>query len=254
VAISGKLMLPSFSLRLSRWGDTLRSKKKTAVREISMSDVAARCARCGNEVLVSEFIDPEALQCPNCGTKLLLDESTTAKKVSPLTVRREKPQDPQVLIKNQGPQGIGDRRTTSRRRHREGKVRKVGPVRISDFSISLFLFFTLTPILCLLRYVDFLPDVDRVDYILGGQIAFALFYAVILVEAFNEEMFDGMLCLFVPLYAFFYLFFKSTSFSLRAVVASLTAAFGYDVALTVYAWTIAAFVNVSSWINGGALR
>ncbi|MEI6218727.1 MAG: zinc ribbon domain-containing protein, partial [bacterium] len=170
-----------------------------------MSDVAARCTRCGNEVLVSEFIDPEALKCPNCGSKLLLDESTAAKKVSPLAVRREKPQDPQVLIKNQGTPSVRDRRTGSSRRRREGKVRKVGSVRISDFSISLFLLFTLTPVLCLLRYVDFLPDVDRIDYILGGQIAFALFYLVILVEAFNEEMFDGMLCVFVPLYAFFYL-------------------------------------------------
>ena len=218
-----------------------------------MSDVPARCTRCGSEVLVSEFIDPEVLKCQNCGSKLLLDKSS-AKKISPLTVRRAKPPDSQVLIGNQPAPAKPSRRWGSRRRRKEGKNRKGKPARISDYAISLFLFFTLTPTLCLLRYVDFLPATDMENFILGGQIAFALFYAVILVEAFNEEMFDGILCVFLPPFTFFYLFFKSSSFSLRAVVAALTAAFGKDIAMTVYQWTMAAFVSVSSWINGGALR
>lgn len=217
-----------------------------------MSDVPARCTRCGNEIRVSEFIDPEALKCPNCGSPLVLDKATGERAgMSRLTVRREKPPDPPTPEQVAASKSKGG--TIFRRKHRQGRMRKLGGVHISDFAISWVIFFTLTPVLCLLRYVQFLPDSDLADYIYGGQIAFALFYLVTVIAAFSEDMFDGILCFFLPPYTVYYLFFKSDSFSLRALIVALFAAFGYDVTMTVYKTAVWAIVEAQRWIGGGAL-
>ena len=132
-------------------------------------------------------------------------------------------------------------------------MRRVGKVTVSDYAISWAIFLTLTPVLCLLRYVDLLSPGDLENLIFGGQIAFAVFYLVIVIEAFTEDIFDGILCFFLPPYTFFYLFFKSTSFVLRAVIVALTAAFGKDIAVASYEYIIQLIKEVADWIEFGAI-
>ncbi|MEI6972457.1 MAG: hypothetical protein WCL44_13190 [bacterium] len=198
---------------------------------------------------MSEFIAPESLKCPNCAAPLVLDKTTVLRDAaSRLTVRREKPPDPRTATP-----AASKRNGLFRRRRRLNKVRKVGKVSISDFTMSWVLFLTLTPVLCLLRYVTFLSATDLADYIYYGQVMFAVFYLVIIVTALSDDMFEGILCIFLPPYTAYYLFARSDSFSLRALVASLVAAFGYDVAVTSYEAAVSAIDAVQKWIGGGAL-
>jgi len=218
-----------------------------------MSDVPARCSRCGNEIRVSEFIALESLKCPNCKSQLILDKSTVERGANRLAVRKEKPPEPAAAPES-NPTTSNGVSSLRRKRRPESKIRQIGKIGVSDYVISWFIFLTLTPVLCLLRYVDFLAESDVLDLIYGGQIAFAIFYLVILVEAFSDDIFDGILCLFLAPYTFYYLFVKSTSFVLRAILLALFAAFGYDICLTVYAWIIWAIDYVTWWINTGALN
>lgn len=217
-----------------------------------MSDVPARCSRCGNEINVSEFIAPESLKCSNCGGQLTLDTSKGEGRKKPLTIRKEKP--PEATPDQNTPTTSRGNSIFRRKKRPPSRTRRVGKLGVSDYAISWVLVLTLTPILCLLRYVDFLSETDMPDYILGGEIAFAVFYLVIVVEAFTEELFDGILCFFLPPYTFYYLFFKSTSFVLRAIIVALSAAFGWDVCLQLWDWALAAINYVSWWINEGALN
>lgn len=184
---------------------------------------------------------------------MILDKSTVERGARRLTVRREKPSEPVAVAESTKSTSQGGS-MFRRKRRPQSRIRSVGKVKISDYAISWFIFLTLTPVLCLLRYVEFLPESDVNDLIYGGQIAFAVFYLVILVEAFTEDMFDGILCLFLMPYTFYYLFFKSTSFVIRAVILALFAAFGYDISMTVYTWVVGAIDYVTWWINTGALN
>lgn len=218
-----------------------------------MSDVPARCSRCGNQVRVSEFIAPESLKCPNCSGNLLLDKSTVVTTEPRLSLRREKPPDPDTTAAARPAPPMSKVKTIFRRRQRQAETRKTRKVRISDYAIGWAVFLTLTPVLCMLRYVDFLSAGDLNSFIFCGQIAFVVFYVVILVEAFSEEFFDGIVCIFLPPYTLYYLFFKSTSFSLRAIIMSLLASFGYDLSMTAYENTVIAFKYVAWLIDRGLL-
>jgi len=233
--------------------------------EVTMSDVVAKCLRCGNEARVSEYVSIESMTCPNCGSGLSLDKSTSRPAKS-LTVLREKPTSANTPPSGKTPSSTHSNSSTPEsevvaaknpkyhRRRGDRKKRRVGRFQVSDYMLSWILFIILAPILYELRYGEFFSGQNLEDVTTCGIGAFFLFYAVIVVEALREEVLDGILALFLPPYALYYLFFKSNSFFLRAILAAIAVGFCQDIVVLVGTQTADWYDIVTRWVGGGALK
>jgi hypothetical protein len=87
-----------------------------------------------------------------------------------------------------------------------------------------------------------------------GWTAVLAFHVVILIKAFQDSVFQGMLCLLVPGYSLVYLFTVSDDFYMRGVLAGLLVPVAWDTLVKlqiVLAW-LYKFIN--EWIQGGALK
>jgi len=119
---------------------------------------------------------------------------------------------------------------------------------------SWVMFFVLAPLLAYLRFGGVYegPALESCKYY--GMIGFGIFYLVVIIEALKEEMFDGILSVFVPFYALYYLFTRSGSLYLRALVAAFTVGFGYDVVVLVSGLLSEFIGKADYWIRNGALE
>jgi hypothetical protein len=86
------------------------------------------------------------------------------------------------------------------------------------------------------------------DY--GPYIVIVL-HVVIVLTAFQDTVFQGILCLLIPFYSFYYLFLVSDSFYLRAVGAGLLVGVGVDSASFFQAHVGKWVDAVSGWIASG---
>ena len=211
-----------------------------------MSDVTAKCAKCGKERLVSEFVDSASLVCPDCGTALEVDTTGASRTRALPRILGLKPKE-QV---EQEAAAAAKRRPKFRPKH-GSLLARVGSQGISDLAISWILLCLLAPTLTYLRWGDILSPDTLKSYITCGLIVFGVFYLVVVVEAFSQEVFDGMLALFLPPFTVWYLFAKSDSFSLRAIIVSLGIAFGYDIVTVVGGEMVTLFIAINNWIQGG---
>ena len=81
------------------------------------------------------------------------------------------------------------------------------------------------------RYFDGIPAnyLELIKFY--GPYAALVMHFIILLTAFKDTVFQGILCLLIPGYSFFYLFFVSDNFWLRACIAGLMAGIAQDSAL-----------------------
>jgi len=82
-----------------------------------------------------------------------------------------------------------------------------------------------------------------------GMAAVALCYAAIIAMALRDNMFDGLLCIVIPFYPFYYLFTVSGAVMMRALVGALLVSFGYDCALFLQHWSSRAVEEGNTLIN-----
>lgn len=214
-----------------------------------MSDVAVKCTHCGLEVRVSEFVDQNTLVCSACGHRLPPPRSTQIK--SQRAVRPREWTDPALVEAAAGADAAAPPKKRRWRRRRDPMKMSWG---LTEQIGSWVMFFVLAPLLVYLRFAGVYegPALESCKYY--GMIGFGVFYLVIVIEALKEDMFDGLLCVFVPFYPLFYLFTRSGSLYLRALMAGFVLGFGYDVFMLVYAVMGECIKNVNEWIQHGALE
>ena len=101
------------------------------------------------------------------------------------------------------------------------------------------------------RYGGMVPQ-EYLDYIpkYGPLLVIAL-HVVILLKAFTDQIFHGILCLLVPPYSLYYLLGISDDFTLRSVVAGLLIGVGQDSFFVFQEFGAAFYDSVSGWIASG---
>jgi hypothetical protein len=215
-----------------------------------VADIVVKCGSCGEEVTVSEFVDPEMAACFACGAKLDMPKSSPGRQRRPLsTIRRRReadippveeppaqpkvkktkwrraeprqPQSPQAALAVM-PAAASERGRKLRRKLQRKKERSVR----QDLP-SWLTFIILTAVLCVVRYGNVLSAADLENAVFVGQVGIVILYIVVVLDAFKDDIFQGLLCL-IPFYAPYYLYFRSDSFYLRAIGGALVVAFGPD--------------------------
>lgn len=103
-------------------------------------------------------------------------------------------------------------------------------------------------LLCI-RFFSALPGIAPETIKFYGMIAVGAVYAVSILLALKDNMFDGLLAIVVPFYPFYYLFLSCGSIFLRALGAALLLAFGFDCLLLFQKIALQLYDKVSFWIQ-----
>lgn len=89
-----------------------------------------------------------------------------------------------------------------------------------------------------------------------GPYVVILLHIIIILTAFQDTVFQGILCIIIPFYSFYYLFLVSDAFYLRALGAGLLIGIGVDSALFFQTVANQAIDKANAWIasGGGGVR
>ena len=103
----------------------------------------------------------------------------------------------------------------------------------------------------MLRYQEVLPTQYFNMLVKYGPYALLVLHITLVLMAFQDAMFQGILCLFVPLYSFYWLYMVTDLFMMRAVVAGLMVGVGLDSVAFYQDVLNDTYQVVSQWIKAG---
>ena len=200
-----------------------------------MTDVILTCPKCGKKTAVSEYYSENAAVCHACGYVFPMSE-----RKRPSAIRLKQKEKPVEPVKASAHAFVNDNAVEMssffmrRSRILEREKRRVKVSRIV-MRLSWLAFVILVAGLAYIRFYDrcqFIP-LEKIKHY--GIIAIGISYVVIICLALTDNMFDGLLCIIVPLYPFYYLFIVSGNVYMRAVIGALLVVFGYDFLLVAQA-------------------
>lgn len=247
-----------------------------------MADIEYRCVKCSAIRVVSEFADAAKLKCPACGESLRKagemppaaggDAATPPAGLSRLKVARQQPgqTEPESLF-GSGPGMAGEKAQPPSREdgggaplldlHPRVKRKSTGP---SNTLLAFLLFAALGVITGYLRYAgimefpgrEYLPQALLDHVLCFAWVGILFLNTIVVIRAMNDNMFQGILCLFIPGWSVIYLLFISDNFYLRAIVFGCMIGLGQDGGHQIYEGVAVAMGHVSEFINsgGGAIR
>ncbi|MDA0321851.1 MAG: hypothetical protein O2923_03930 [Verrucomicrobia bacterium] len=236
-----------------------------------MPDIELTCAACDNTLTISEYATPENLKCPSCGADMAL--SNRAEATGPADAEMPKgessgnvviePPDPsrrrasvarrpaRSAAAGDAAAGAGARVVAEvqvdSEKARKSRTRILGPGVIS----AIILLIIGLP-LAWYRYAGpidpgMAASLDRFGDTWGPPILLA-FHIIILLEAYRDEFFFGVMSTIVPLYSFVYLYTRSDNQVVRVVFSLFVVVF----ALPMYDGTIeylgSAYETVNAFI------
>ncbi len=217
-----------------------------------MADVMLTCPVCGKQTPVSEYVAARTIPCGACGRELPVPA-------------RSRPADGALKLRPAGttsaatPAAAGPDAGAGRALPiaaivqpsgaRGGRRRRRAPSTRAIQALSWLVFIALAAALIFIRFRLGLAGAELATLKTAGMLAVGAAYLVIIAVAVKDNMFDGLLCLVVPLYPFYYLFLISGAVFLRAVMAGLLAGFGWDCLLFLNDVWLKIFHGVNYWIQ-----
>lgn len=216
-----------------------------------MADIQLFCPDCGKTHAVSEYIEKRSITCSACGQTISMPELKAASTDAGLKQRKElRLSKPMPRMEEPRSETGAPVLPTAAERISSGTARDMRRVRTSKRKtwLSGLIFIVLAGTLAYIRFYADLPEISPEKLKLYGILALAACYLLAIVIALRDNMFDGLLAIFLPLYPFYYLFFSCSNLYMRALVGALLAAFGYDLLLFLQAKGIAMSDGVNRWI------
>lgn len=116
---------------------------------------------------------------------------------------------------------------------------------------SWIVFFVVGGITGFLRYGDYISSGNLNMIIEYGKWLVLAVYVAIVLAAFKDAVFQGILSLLIPFYGFYWLFFISDAFMMRALVGGVMVGMGQDFCTWFNEVAQATMVNVQTWIGSG---
>lgn len=209
-----------------------------------MADIDILCPHCNTVTSVSQFALTNVVTCKECGARLakpvLTDNQDRKQK---LQLRRR---ESEAASQNGGPPGY-----LASMKPPEPAKRKRGS-RLSQYIGAWATAIVLGAVTGTLRYGGFLDD-RYIELIAQyGPIVLLAFHIMVCLKAFTDSPLQGLLCMLVPFYSLFYLFFISDDFYARAVLAGLLVGIGQDSAVAIAQMSGGVVEAVRAFIAAGA--
>lgn len=213
-----------------------------------MADIEVVCPNCSVTITVSEFADPEKLVCRKCGSSVPMPRKEPEETSAPsarFEVKRSDsgPGEPASAAKARAAA------VPRRKRRRPRRLRGL-PAQLAQNTVFAWVLFVITGACTgLLRYGGFLPT-EYLELIKEHSVILVIaFHVMVVIKAFSDSVFQGILCLLVPLYSVFYLFTFCDDFVLRAVFGGLLIGTAQDSALAIHREFGETVQAVQTWLN-----
>ena len=217
-----------------------------------MADIEIKCSKCYKVIMVSEFADLSSIVCRSCGEKLQKTETPTSKQQP--AVRGLKLQKSEGSLEQETSATDEDKEAPKEwrfYRHMRKNEKPARKFRMTHHFASWIIFVVLGGIMGFLRYGGGF-SADHIELIKEfGPIVVIATHIIITLKAFKDSMFQGILCLLVPMYSFYYLFLVSDAFYVRAVVGSLLIGIGQDSFLVLQEKAVSGITAVDNYIQSG---
>ena len=229
-----------------------------------MADVERQCSKCSAKVTVSEVAD--SFVCPECGTRAETTSggeaaaASLASAGSKLKLREEAPSDSiirpldELLEEAEARERAGGEITDEidPEHPLRPQARKQSTAMSSLYqACSWLLFLALGSLMGWLRYGDVLPANYLAQFRAWSPFIFFFIHVVIVLSAFNDTVFSGILSLLMPPYAYYYLFSVCDSFYLRAGIAGVLVGIGADSGIYIEQKVSFAIEWVNAYIAAG---
>lgn len=217
---------------------------------------------CGNEISVSDVVDVSKLKCRGCGGEFLRlnapDASDTAasepKKRNLLKTKQPEQSEPQPEQQAETPAQPHRRLLWEKINNPKGQaqVAKESKRMYSSLTWKAWLVFIVVAAICgTLRYGGIVPPEILQEAVLYEALTLLVLHIVITLKAFQDSIFQGVLCVLIPPYSIYYLFSASDDFMLRAIIAGLLIGIGQDAGIIYHEWSISIIDIVNKWIASG---
>ncbi len=222
-----------------------------------MADVEVKCEECGSPITLSEYAAMDTISCRACGAPLRARPSSPTDSVRERLKLKQQQQAEEAESDRpriKGPTGEQpdeestwrfDRYIQQSRENIKTDAKQTGVI------WSWVCFLLLALLMASIRFLNILPsDYTELLKTYGPYAALGM-HVVIVLMAFKDTVFQGILCLLIPGYSVFYLFFVSDNFWTRALFGGLLVGIGLDSALFYKEVAADIYRTVSNYIASG---
>lgn len=234
-----------------------------------MADIIFQCPACGNTIQVSEFIESPTLTCIKCKTVVPVPQrqpSESEQARPKLSIRPpEEPAPPpeppprrrRSLFGRRSKESAQPQESLSTFQNVQAKMpslkRRVRKRKFNAFANRILpwaAFVVMTLVFCWMRFWPGAVPASRLRPLIeGAGWALLLMHITVIVFAFGEDPFQGVLCALIPGYSLYFLFVQADQYLLRALVAALIIAFGWDTALAVRKGWQSFYKTTNMWLQ-----
>ncbi len=223
-----------------------------------MADIPVQCPACGNRFQVSEYADRDKLLCAKCGAAIPPPEqqAVTAEYPAPkLRLATAQPIITPVVPPPSAELSVTQAWMRRRQQHAKSKSSRRHLSLLTRLNSSTWsnwaIFILLAGVGIYLRFFAPMSAALHGELRYWGAMALLACHITIVISAFSDETFQGILCLLVPVYSLYYLYSLSDEHFLRAIMAALALAFGMDAWQYLNAITNDVFDGVNRWMQAG---
>ena len=122
---------------------------------------------------------------------------------------------------------------------------------VSNATLSWLLFLVVGAGMGVVRYTNLTDPTYAAWLVQYGPYALIAIHIMLVIRAFGDTVYQGVLCVIIPFYSFYWLFFVSDAFYMRALVGGLLVGIGQD-SVAFYQKHISDIVNkTDAWIQKG---
>ena len=220
-----------------------------------MSDVEIKCEECGAPVTLSEYAAVDTISCRSCGAPLRARPSAPTDSVHEQLQLKQEERVPEPDEEMTPAIPTDDEAEESTWRFDRYIQRSRGNIKTetkqSGVIWSWLCFVVLAVVMASIRFLNIVPP-ESVDLLLiYGQYEALFKHVTIILMAFKDTVFQGILCLLIPGYSVFYLFFVSDNFWARALFGGVLVGIGFDSAIFYKEVASDVYRAVSDYIASG---
>ncbi|MBT3295889.1 MAG: hypothetical protein HN383_11505 [Verrucomicrobia bacterium] len=221
-----------------------------------MADVEVKCEECGAPVTLSEYAAMDTISCRGCGSPLRSRAVSPTESVAErLQLKKNEPPPPPEPGAVDAPPAedeAAEGETWRFQRYIEDSRANIkDKPKNASLLLSWLCFLILAAGMGYARYFNGVPA-DYLEMIktYGPYLALAIHFFILLM-AFKDTVFQGILCLLIPGYSVFYLFFVSDNFWMRSVSGGLLVGIAYDSVLHYRDFATRIYSVVTEYIASG---
>ncbi len=218
-----------------------------------MSDVEVKCEHCGAPITLSEYAAMNTISCRGCGAPLRAHPTSPTDSVRErLRLRKPEPPPSDDDADGQQPTGQDEADTWRFERYIEQSRGAIQPeTQQTGVVWSWLLFVVIAAIMASIRFLGLLPESLLFMLQTYAPYAALLIHIIIVLTAFKDTVFQGILCLLIPGYSVFYLFLVSDNFWMRAGFGGLLVGIGLDSAIFYRDLATKVYHAISDYIASG---